>query len=560
MEPVTGFFVFNAIANGLINFYNGRQQRRAQESLSKETMEMQRENMLMQLEQQRRLHRENNQAAIANQLRTFALTNTWPLNTAPDHIAACLRNWRCTPLCFIVAPMASSNISSKLQSTLQRLKTKILVEFQPNSDAPVIQYEYKPNFPVNPANDISSIYDGIKCIPTLYIAPCLMDNDRTLSITIASWGLGGIHAPAVKTIEIDIRKLYIDQLRDDAYDYKEKCDKGELSWDDTLSSAKNYKIFEKENLEVGFDWLDNQGFYSNTRACDNTFEKIGDRLLPFMTVFSVALIDMYNVLVRSTTPRLPKYLNQCKHVLPDLRVKQLDGTVNTIKKEEYVESLCRTYVEYIANYADVAFCKELIPCIEGIGENYKTQMNAVVCKRIEIQNKEGTFREGEKLLIKGQKTAEHANEVLLKYQHAKSLIRVQKYQEAFSILLAIVKDCQKAYIELGECYMNGWGCDRSLNNAVECFRVAVNYNIEGAKRRLGHSLLCVKPTNKKLLEDGINYLNCAARDGDLEAMYLFAYHCMSRSYTDDGLFWLRRAAELGHEKANEWLNKLYEEE
>lgn len=383
MEPVTGFFVFNAIANGLINFYNGRQQRRAQESLSKETMEMQRENMLMQLEQQRRLHRENYQAAIDNQLRTFELTNTWPLNTAPDHIAKCLRNWKCTPLCFIVAPMASSNISSKLQSTLKRLKTKILEEFQPNSDAPVIQYEYKPNFPVNPANDISSIYDGIKCIPTLYIAPCLMDNDRTLSITIASWGLGGIHAPAVKTIEIDIRKLYVDQLRDDAMDYKTKCDKGYLSWDDKLPSANNYKIFEKENLKCGFDWLDNQGFYSNTRACDNTFEKIGDRLLPFMTVFSVALIDMYNVLVCSTTPRLPRYLNQCKNVLPDLRVKQLNSTVNTIKKEEYVESLCRTYVEYIANYAEVALCEKLIPFIKGIGENYETQMKSVVCRRIE---------------------------------------------------------------------------------------------------------------------------------------------------------------------------------
>lgn len=86
MEPVTGFFVFNAIANGLINFYNGRQQRRAQESLSKETMEVQRENMLMQLEQQRRLHRENNQAAIANQLRTYRLSKTWPLSTAPEDI------------------------------------------------------------------------------------------------------------------------------------------------------------------------------------------------------------------------------------------------------------------------------------------------------------------------------------------------------------------------------------------------------------------------------------------------------------------------------------------
>ena len=93
-------------------------------------------------------------------------------------------------------------------------------------------------------------------------------------------------------------------------------------------------IFQKENLELGFDYLDNQGFYNKLQACSNTLEKIGDRLLPFMTVFSVALIDMYNVLVRSTTPRLPKYLNQCKHVLPDLRVKQLDGTVDTIKKEE----------------------------------------------------------------------------------------------------------------------------------------------------------------------------------------------------------------------------------
>ena len=534
MEPVTGFFVFNAIANGLINFYNGRQQRRAQESLSKETMEVQRENMLMQLEQQRRLHRENNQAAIANQLRTFALTNTWPLNTAPDHIAECLRNWECTPLCFIVAPMASSNISSKLQSTLKRLKTKILEEFQLNSDAPVIQYEYKLNFPVNPANDISSIYDGIKCIPTLYIAPCLMDNDRTLSITIASWGLGGIHAPVVKTIEIDIRKLYIDQLRDDAYDYKEKCDKGELSWDDTLSSAKNYKIFEKENLKVGFDWLDNQGFYSNTRACDNTFEKIGDRLLPFMTVFSVALIDMYNVLVRSTTPRLPNYLNQCKHVLPDLRVKQLDGTVNTIKKEEYVESLCRTYVEYIANYADVAFCKELITCIEGIGENYKTQMNAVVCKRIE--NKENIRERNSS--VPNRRAGNESS-----FDKAKEYIKQKRYKEAIPFLEHAALDNVEALYILGVCYLNGCGVSVMKKRAVEIFEKASQKGSEKALLQLFY--IHRDSDNMKAL----GYLGAAIKMNCPTAMYLMGCEAEKIGDLQSANKFYQQAASLGEPNA-----------
>ena len=108
--------------------------------------------------------------------------------------------------------------------------------------------------------------------------------------------------------------------------------------------------------------------------------------------------------------------------------------------------------------------------------------------------------------------------------------------------------------------MNGWGCGKSLKDAIECFRVAVDYNIEGAERWLGHCLLCVKPTIMKRLEEGVSFLNRAAKGGDLEAMYLLAYHCISRDCTDDGLCWLRKAAELGHGKANEMLNKLYEED
>lgn len=436
MEPVTGFFVFNAIANGLINFYNGRQQRNAQETLSKETMEMQRENMLMQLEQQRRLHRENNRAAIANQLRTYRLTKTWPLSTAPDDIAKLAGMWNKIPLCFIVAP-----IEPKFNSVIMGLRDTILNEFQGCSDAPVIQYGYAPNVSVNPSVDIYSIYAGLKNLPTLYIAPNLVDN-RSLKITIAFWGLGGYEEPSTTTMEIDIRKLYVDQLRDDAMDYKTKCDKGYLSWDDKLPSANNYKIFENENPKLAFDWLDNQGIYNKLQTCSNTLEKIGDRLLPFMTVFSVALIDMYNVLVRSTTPRLPKYLNQCKDVLPDLRVKPLGGTVNTIKKEEYVESLCRTYVEYIANYASILFFKneDNRKLITGmLSENCAQRYLSIIDKRKE----EKPIKESTDLLYEKAILLAKRKEWLECVRCAKKAA-LEGHSEAQSLYEAVVKKCAES--------------------------------------------------------------------------------------------------------------------
>ena len=433
MEPVTGFFVFNAIANGLINFYNGHRQRNAQEALSKETMEMQRENMLMQLEQQRRLHRENNRAAIVNQLRTYRLSRTWPLSTAPEDIANLAEIWDKIPLCFIVAP-----IEPKFNSVIMGLRDKILNEFPGCSDAPVIPYGYAPNVTVNPSVDIYSIYAGLKNLPTLYIAPNLVDN-RSLKITIAFWGLGGYEKPSTTTMEIDIRKLYVDQLRDDAMDYKTKCDKGYLSWDDKLPSANNSKIFEFENLDLGFDWLDNQGFYNKLQACSNTLEKIGDRLLPFMTVFSVALIDMYNVLVRSTTPRLPKYLNQCKHVLPDLRVKQLDGTVDTIKKEEYVESLCRTYVGYVANYASISFLKN------EDGKNIITGMLGEKCSQrylgiIDNRKEESPIKRTADLFYEKAILLAKRKEWLECVRCAKKAA-LEGHSEAQSLYEAVVKKC-----------------------------------------------------------------------------------------------------------------------
>lgn len=455
-----GIFLINGIVNGLVNIFNGHKQRSVQESLSKETMEMQRENMLMQLEQQRRLHRDNNRTAIANQLRTYRLTKTWPLSTAPDDIAKLAGMWDKIPLCFIVAP-----IEPKFNSVIMSLRDTILNEFQGCGDAPVIQYGYAPNVSVNPSVDIYSIYAGLKNFPVLYIAPSLVDN-KSLKITIAFWGLGGYESPATTTMTIDIRKLYVDQLRDDAKDYKGVCDKGELIWDDKLPSANNYGIFQKENLELGFDRLDNQGFYNKLQACSNTLEKIGDRLLPFMTVFSVALIDMYNVLVRSTTPRLPKYLNKCKCALPDLRVKQLDGTVNTIKKEEYVERLCCTYVEYIANYSDVMFCQKLIPVIKEMGENYGIQMESAVGKRIE--NKENFGRRNNEVLnrrIPNESSFDKARKYLqqfYRYQesdYAKALTCLKKAAdyEYLDALYVLADEYRKngQYFDMEKTYVRG---------------------------------------------------------------------------------------------------------
>lgn len=441
MEPVTagtvtaGIFLINGIVNGLVNIFNGHKQRSAQDSLSKETMKIQRENMLMQLEQQRRLHRENNQTAIANQLRTYRLSNTWPLRTSPEDIADLAEKWDQIPLCFIVAP-----IDRKFDSVIVRLRDTMLNEFQ--DCGPVIQYGYAPNVSVDPPVDINSIYAGLKNLPTLYIAPSLLDN-KSLKITIAFWGLGGHEKPATTTMEIDIRKLYVDQLRDDAMDYKTKCDKGYLSWDDKLPSANNFEIFKDEDLKNhGFDWLDNQGFYNKLQACSNTLEKIGDRLLPFMTVFSVALIDMYNVLVRSTTPRLPKYLNQCKDVLPDLRVKHLNSTVNTIKKEEYVESLCCTYVEYIANYASILFLKneDNRKLITGmLSENCAQRYLSIIDKRKEEKpKKEFTDLFYEKAILLAKR-----KEWLECVRCAKKAA-LEGHSEAQNLYEVVVKKCAEA--------------------------------------------------------------------------------------------------------------------
>lgn len=360
-------YIFGALSNALVSSINSRKQRALQEKLSREGQAVQCENLELQLEHTRLLHQEGYKQQIANQLRAFALTSSWPLDVEPSYIAKMLNGNGHVPLFLVVAPAQQAGIQRELYSLWEDLHNFFLAAFPLDSQTPVVHGGYRPNYPVSRSQDVMKIFAGIKNIPTLYLAPYSTERDNVLGVTVAFWGLGGAKQPAILNFELDVRKMYIDEIRQEAYMYRKKCDAGSLDWDERSPLATNWTLFEKERglleRQNDFQYLDLVlNFYRTVSPSRKTYISMSDQILPVIKLFTAAIVDTYFVLEYGTNPKFPALSRQILEgaKMPELLSRGIASPsidFGAMEGLDFVNRLGESYTRIIATYADVDVCK-----------------------------------------------------------------------------------------------------------------------------------------------------------------------------------------------------------
>ena len=521
----------NSVASLLNNFFNtGR------------SNDSQRSNIERQLEHQRQLHNESYKQQIANQLRSFALSVTWPLDTAPDHVADMLDNYANIPLILIVAPVAQNGIQKELQAIWKNLGVFFMTTFAANSETPVIQVGYKTGVEANPTQDVHKIYSGLKSIPVLYISPYSTDRDSVLGISIAFWGTSETHTmPAAQNLEFDIRKMYIDEIREETEKYRKICDEMQLQIDPNTDVAKNIPIFQEEEkyLSKGldFNYLDqNLNFYKGVRPTRATFATIAQKFLPVVKLLTVSVADMYFCLTYCTEPRLPGIVPQCGNI-PDLLLRG-DGTDQffVVTGAQYLNDLLKSYSTILATNLNIDFAVKLLPVFQKMSlpgtECYESELlQSIIPSGLsprEYSAEQRHFLEllgrqtqtsaspTQKQMLETWRTYEEGSrgsvDLGLKYLHGDGV--EQNAKEAVRIFTDLGGDPDACYY-LGLCYKDGVGVSQSVAKAVEFFKKAVAQNHPGAMVELAVYFL-LNPTEDP--KHALDLLLRAAEQDNAEAL------------------------------------------
>ena len=317
-EPVSmvSFYILSSLASALISSINGRKQRKLSEQTTEKTLSVQRENLMMQLEHQKLLHEQGYKEQIANQLRAYELNNSWPLASSPQNIAERITKLDHVPLFLILAPMGTSGIQKELNNVWTDMKNFFIRTFKLDSETPVILVNYRNEWPVNPSSDYSIIWNGIGDVPTLYIAPYSTGRDGILGFTVAFWGINST-APQVQNFVLNIRKLYIDEIRKETEVFEQKCKQGIYERSDTNALAKNIQIFaaEKARLERGatFEELDQTiNFYKDVKSTPNVLKSIENQVNTVIKTLSSSIVDMYFILEYGTQPLFPRIVRNIR--------------------------------------------------------------------------------------------------------------------------------------------------------------------------------------------------------------------------------------------------------
>lgn len=263
---------------------------------------------------QKNLEKVRNKNQIANALRQYKLANAWPLDTAPEDIALSIEEMPGnTPVYLIIAPVAQeSDFQKALSDVWGDISNFFTSAFSVNSETPVIIGKYKDKTAnVAPAHDYMTIFNGLKSLPTLFIAPFSTMKDSILGITIAFWGTDDTQQlPIVQNIELDIRKLYVDEIREEAADFVRRCKQGMLDAQDYPQLVNNAKIFaaERKMLEKGndFAYLDKTlEFYKNLVPATSTYISMMKKIIPVIKLLSSYIVDTYFVVKYNSIPHFP---------------------------------------------------------------------------------------------------------------------------------------------------------------------------------------------------------------------------------------------------------------
>ena len=306
----------------------------------------QRENILIQQRQQWRMQQEGYRQQIASQMRAYDLQNSWPLSTSPSAIANMIEGCKGNlPLFLVVAPEEQSGIQKDVYSVWTNIRNYFMETFRVNSDTPVIEGGYKAGCQVAPTQDYMKIYNGIKGLPTLYLAPYKTNRNSVLGITIAFWGRGD-DMPIAKNVELDLRKLYVDTIREESAQYKKYCDNGDVEFDAKSPMARNQEIFNRENTKLSFEYRDQSlQLYKKLESTPATFTKMSDKLFPIIQLVSVGVVDSYFTLSFGTETKFPALAKRIREQveLPELSLCDAEGNSYVVNGNDFVNGLEEKY-------------------------------------------------------------------------------------------------------------------------------------------------------------------------------------------------------------------------
>lgn len=349
-------YILGVLSNALVSSINSRKNIASTKAIHNSQADL-----------QKYLHGETYRQQVANQLRGFNLTHGWPLMNEPSVIAETLESLRENdhiPLYLIIAPVPQAGITKELGSIWVELSNFLQEEFQLNSRWPIAYGGYKVGYPVCPAIDITNIFAGLKGVPVLYMAPYVTNREHVLGVTISFWGLGDSVKPSTHNFEIDVRKLYIDEIRRETEENLRRI-KEELI-EDVVQKAENeltegerriknnIAIFaeEKRLLNAGneFEYIDNElRKYKDVRPSGATYHKMAEKITSVIKLLSSSIADLYFVLEYDERPRYPEIsLSVKRSWLPELFTRGMSN--------ENKDGFTRTSgVQFLANLDESYF-------------------------------------------------------------------------------------------------------------------------------------------------------------------------------------------------------------
>ena len=390
-EPVSmaTFYIISTLVSAGLNLFNGNKQRKLSEQATAQTVDAQRKNLEIQLEHQKKLQEKGYKEQIANQLRAYNLTNGWPLSTAPTDIAARINASTIMPLYCIIAPVAASGVQKSYADVWTNLSNFLASGFFTRfGNCPtIIQGSYKAGFSCRPNVDIPNIWEGLKSVPVLYMAPYSKEAEAILGVTIAMWGGVDTKTPPVPRIfEFDLHKLMIDETRIVTYDVKADYDRGIGTFEGAL--AENYKIFEseKEMLQKGMNFYDldrKHEFYKKIKTVPAVRYAMMDKITPVLTTICSGLIDSHFVLTYGNDPLFPQMVKELcdeKQEYPDLLIRDCSsiGKPRLQLGQDFLKSLYTDYsraiaycMEPVAGVKNIKYIQEALP---GCGDCFEKEL------------------------------------------------------------------------------------------------------------------------------------------------------------------------------------------
>ena len=582
-EPVSmaTFYIISTLVSAGLNLFNGNKQRKLSEQATAQTVDAQRKNLEIQLEHQKKLQEKGYKEQIANQLRAYNLTNGWPLSTAPTDIAARIQASTVMPLYCIIAPVAASGVQKSYAEAWTNLSNFLANGFftRFRNCPPIIQGSYKAGFSCRPNVDIPNIWEGLKSVPVLYMAPYSKDAEAILGVTIAMWGgVDTITPPVPRIFEFDLRKLMIDETRIVTYDVKADYDRGIGVFEGGM--AENYRIFEseKEMLQKGTNFYDldrKHEHYKKVKTVPAVHDAMINKITPVLTTICSGLIDSHFVLTYGNDPLFPQMVKELcdeKQEYPDLLIRDCSsiGKPRLQLGQDFLKSLYTDYSRAIA------YCMEPVAGVKNIKYIQEALPGCGDCFEKELANRwfpndlapEKFSKEQIKVLddiadVSGIKDTSYFSKLLDKrkalpspavlqedtFSQAKKLLAEHRYAEAIPLLEEASKENVEASYALGACYLKGYGVQISKDKAIKFFKKGV---AGGSKQSCIRLYFILKDSQ---YEDALQYLAIAARNNDPTALFLLGAECELNYAIDEAYEYYQKAACLGEPHAMKKITK-----